>query len=162
MTAVDAGRADGVTAPAEARRSVVDRVYGAIGVVAVLAALGFLLFGSGEDGGGASGAAPALALVSPAAGEVVAQPVAVVFRAPGDLRPGPMGWTDGERHLHLAVDGTELMAGPGDVVRLPDGRYRWTLPSLPAGERTLRLSWSDARHRPLEAGASEPVTVRVE
>jgi hypothetical protein len=41
-------------------------------------------------------------------------------------------------------------------------RYRWTLGVLPPGEHTVRVGWSDVRHREVEAGSSEVVhfTVR--
>jgi len=146
-------------------RLVSDRVFGVIGGVLLLLGLVFLVR-SFMEGGSDTGAGPArtvraLSILSPAAGAEVAQPAAVELDAGTELVAGPTGWTADGRHLHLFAGGTELMATAADMRHLGGTRYRWTLPRLPAGETTLRLAWSDERHRTVQEGASPPVAVRL-
>jgi hypothetical protein len=150
------------TSPAgDPRLTTSDRVFGAVGLVAVLLALAFALVGGEEDGAaGTVPPPPRISVVEPREGATVSGPVAVVFDAGEELRPSPAGWTAGDRyHLHAEIDGTELMAAPGEVQPLGGTRYRWVLPALPAGEHRIRLRWSDADHRPLGAEGSPPVRV---
>ncbi len=141
---------------------VADRVYGAVGVLAVLLALFFLVRGGPRDTGAAPAAnVPRLTILAPAAGAELAQPVVVEFDAGAALRLEPAGWGAGGRHVHIRAGERELMAGGTDVAPLGGTRYRWTLPALPPGEHVLRMTWSDERHRAMEAGASAPVRVRV-
>ena len=143
------------------RLSAVDRVYGAIGALAVLLALFFLVRGGAEDGKAAPPSAPPrLVLIEPAAGAELAQPVTVTFDAGTALAADGSDPASG-RHVHARAGPSELMAAAGDVRPLGGTRYRWTLPPLPAGTHALRLYWSDAYHRPLAAGASDSVVVRV-
>lgn len=146
-------------------RLVSDRIFGAVGVVLVLLGLFFwvrsLTGGASDTGAGPATAVPVLSVLSPAAGAELAQPASVEFDAGTPLTLGPTGWTAGGRHLHLLVGGTELMASAGDLRSVSGTRYRWTLPTLPPGETTLRLSWSDATHRTIPDGASAPVPVRL-
>ena len=140
-------------------RRVSDRVFGAIGVAMVLLGVFFWIRSFGEGGsdtGARPGAAavPTLAIVSPAAGAELAQPAEVELDAGSALTLGPTGWTAEGRHLHLFAGGTELMAAATELRHVGGTRYRWTLPRLPAGETTLRLAWSDERHRTIPDGAS--------
>lgn len=150
---------------AAGERLVSDRVFGAIGGVLLLLGLVFLVrsFGEGGSDTGARPAAtvPALRILSPAAGAELAQPAAVELDAGTALVAGPTGWTAEGRHLHLFAGGTELMATAAEISHLGGTRYRWALPRLPAGETTLRLAWSDERHRTLPEGASATVPVRL-
>lgn len=145
-------------------RLLADRIFGAVGVLMVLLGLFFWIrsFGEGgsDTGAGRAPAVPALAILSPAAGAALDQPAAVELEAGARLTLGPTGWTAGGRHLHLFAGGTELMASATELRHLGGTRYRWTLPRLPAGETTLRLAWSDERHRTIADGASPPVAVR--
>lgn len=149
------------TAAGDTRLS--DRVYGAIGALALLLALFFLLKGGSDDGTPPASASnvPALQFVEPAAGAELAQPVAVVFDAGAELAVIDGWWAADGRHVHLTAGGVELMAAAGDVQPLGGTRYRWTLPRLAPGEHVLRLLWSDTAHRPLAEGASAPVSIRV-
>jgi hypothetical protein len=146
-------------------RLVSDRIFGAVGVAMVLLGLFFWIrsFGEGGSDTGARPAAavPTLAIVSPAAGAELGQPAAVELDAGSTLALGPTGWTADGRHLHLFAGGTELMASATELRHLGGTRYRWTLPRLPAGETTLRLAWSDERHRTIPDGASPVVPVRL-
>jgi hypothetical protein len=147
-------------------RLVSDRVFGAVGIVLVVLGLFFWIRSFGEGGsdtgaGPAAAAIPTLAIVSPAAGAQLDQPAAVEFDAGAALVLGPTGWTADGRHLHLFAGGTELMASAAELQHVSGTRYRWTLPRLPAGETTLRLAWSDERHRTIEQGASATVPVRL-
>ena len=139
--------------------TVTDRVFGAIGIVAVLLALFFLVRGGPEDGAApAAAAVPRLRLLEPAAGSEVTQPLAVTFDA--GTRVAPDG-SAGDRHVHVRVGAYELMAGTGQIQRVEGTRYRWTLPPLAPGTHAVRLYWSGADHRPLAEGASDPVVVRL-
>jgi hypothetical protein len=147
-------------------RLVSDRVFGAVGVAMVLLGLFFWIRSFGEGGSDtgarpAAAAVPTLAILSPAAGAELAQPAAVEVDAGAALTLGPTGWTADGRHLHLFAGGTELMASATELRHLGGTRYQWTLPRLPAGETTLRLAWSDERHRTIPDGASATVPVRL-
>lgn len=147
-------------------RLVADRVFGAIGAVLLLLGLVFLVRsflpgGSDTGAGPARGAVPTLAILSPAPGAQVEQPLVVEFDAGTELVLGPTGWTADGRHLHLFAGGTEVMATATELQPAGGTRYRWALPRLPAAETTLRLAWSDERHRTLDQGASRPVPVRL-
>jgi hypothetical protein len=137
-----------------------DRVYGIVGAAMAVLALFFLLRGE-ADTGAAAPAVPRLTVVEPRDGAEAALPLGVVFDAGVPLAAGPMGWNAAGRHVHLHVGGTELMAANRDIQPLGGTRYRWTVPSLPRGEQTLRLAWSDEQHRPVAEGASRTVRVRV-
>lgn len=145
-------------------RRMSDRVFGAVGVAMVLLGVFFWLrsFGEGgsDTGAGRVVAVPALAILSPAPGAQLDQPAALELDAGSTLVLGPTGWTADGRHLHLFAGGTELMASATDLRHLGGTRYRWTLPALPTGQTTLRLAWSDERHRTIADGASPPVPVR--
>jgi hypothetical protein len=143
-----------------------DRVFGVIGGLLLLLGLvylvrSFLPGGSDTGAGPVAAAVPALSIVSPAAGAELAQPAAVELDAGTALVAGPTGWTAEGRHLHLFAGGTELMATAAEMRHLGGTRYRWTLPRLPAGETTLRLAWSDERHRTMAEGASPTIPVRL-
>lgn len=149
---------------AAGERLVSDRVFGAIGGVLLLLGLVFLVRSFGEGGadtGARPATVPALRILSPTAGAELAQPAAVELDAGTALVAGPTGWTAEGRHLHLFAGGTELMATAAEIRHLGGTRYRWALPRLPAGETTLRLAWSDERHRTLPEGASDTVSVRL-
>jgi hypothetical protein len=148
------------TAP---RLTTSDRVFGAVGALALLLALVFALVGGEEDGAlEAAPAPPRIVVIEPRDGAAVAGRVAVVLDAGEELRPAPAGWsTAAGHHLHAEVDGTELMAAPGELRLLEGTRYRWVLPGLPPGAHRIRLRWSDASHRPLPEGGSAPFTVTV-
>ena len=150
---------------AKGERLVADRVFGIVGGVLVLLALGFGIRSCGE-GGSDTGTRPAapvptLAIVAPAPGAELDQPVVVELDAGAALTLGPTGWTAEGRHLHLFAGGTELMAAAAELRHAGSTRYLWTLPRLPAGETTLRLAWSDERHRTIPQGASDTVAIRV-
>lgn len=147
--------------PERERPLVSDRIYGAVGVAAVLLALFFLVRGGPSDDGTAPGpAVPRLELLEPAAGAVLAQPVTVAFDA-GTALSVDGSDADGRLHVHVRVGRYELMSGPGSLQPLGGTRYRWTLPTLPTGPATVRLYWSDASHRPLAEGASDSAAVTI-
>ena len=144
------------------RRSLVsDRVYGAIGIAAVLLALFFLVRGGPKDDGTPAAATPPprLAIVEPAGGAELTSPVTVTFDA-GEALAADGSARGGTLHVHLNAGRLELMSSPGTLRPVSETRYRWTL-ALEPGEHTLRMYWSDASHKPMEEGASAPVTVRV-
>lgn len=105
--------------------------------------------------------APSLAIVAPVDGDTVDAPVPVVFGATARLEVTESGWGTDSLHLHLGVDGRDVMPARHEIVATADGHYRWSFAGLEPGPHTLRLFWSDASHRPLAAGASPAVTVTV-
>lgn len=141
-------------------RSRSDVVFGAVGAAAILLALYYLVvytFGGGPRDGAVAGApVPLVRVVSPSRGEVVDQPVAVVFETDARLVRDATGWSADRRHLHVLIGSTEVMAAPADVRELGGGRYRWTLPRVAPGEYPVRILWSDENHQPIRAGGSSP------
>lgn len=143
-----------------------DRVFGVIGGLLLLLGLVFLVRsflpgGSDTGAGPAAGEIPRLAILSPAPGAEVVQPLVVELDAGARLALGPTGWTADGRHLHLFAGGTEVMATATDLQPVGGTRYRWTLRRLAADTTTLRLAWSDERHRTIPQGASPAVPVRL-
>ena len=135
-----------------------DRVYGGVALLLIVLAF-FFAFRGGPRDGAASAAPPPIRIVEPVAGAASGQPLVLLFDAGTPLRVGPSGWGDGDRHVHVRIDATELMPGTTDIQPAGANRYRWTLPGLPAGQHMVQLFWSDAAHRPIRAGASAPVPV---
>ena len=146
--------------PRRRARTVPDRVLGALGVGMMILALVVAVAGGAEDGGGRPLAAPpAVRLLEPAPGAVLEGPLAVVFAVEEALVPQPSGWGVGGFHLHLRLDGLELMPGAADVDALPSGEYRWTVGPLQSGPHRLQLYWSDASHVAVQGGESAVVEV---
>ncbi|MDB4948882.1 MAG: hypothetical protein JWM27_1531 [Gemmatimonadetes bacterium] len=141
-----------------------DRVFGAVAALALVLAVAFagrMMLGAPDDGASGNVAAiQPLRIVRPAEGDDVGSPVELVIGTAAALRPSPMGWTAAGRHLHLRAGDAEVMAGNADLAPAGAGRWRWRVP-LPPGERTLRVYWAGPDHRPIEAGASPEVHVRV-
>lgn len=151
-------------APAPPTRA--ERLYGVVGGVALVAALGFgvaWLSGAAVDDGTPQVAGPpAIVLLSPLDDESVGRPVVVEFATKAPLQRDPTGgWGADGYHLHLRVGPAELMPGPGDVRHHRDDRWQWTVAGLQPGTHALRLHWSGADHRPLDVGASETVEVTI-
>jgi hypothetical protein len=140
-----------------------DRVFGVVGIAAILLAAFFFVFGDADSGAAAPPAegVPQLRILSPESGAALAQPALLEFDAGVPLRLGPTGWTAGDLHLHLYAGDTEVMPTSGDLQRIEGTRYVWRLPRLPAGERTLRLQWAGPNHRSMEEGASETLPVQL-
>lgn len=65
-------------------------------------------------------------------------------------------------HLHIETDGISLMPGENQLIRLGGNRYVFVF-DLPveAGERSLRVYWSDGMHRTIES-SMQTVKVLVE
>lgn len=147
-------------------RLVSDRVFGVIGGVLLLLGLVFLVRsllpgGSDTGAGPAKASIPTLTILSPRPGATVVQPMVLELDAGTELTLGSTGWTAGGRHLHLFAGGTEVMATVTELQPTEGTRYRWMLPRLHGDTATLRLAWSDERHRTIPDGASAPVHVRL-
>lgn len=140
-----------------------ERVLGVLGGGMVLAALVLLVAGGESDTGARpeTFATPRLEMVQPREGDVIEGPLPVVFRVDGEMEIGPGGWGVGTHHLHLELDGVELMPAAADIERLGEGEYRWVLRTPAPGPHTLRLLWSGMDHRPLPGTATPPVRVEV-
>jgi hypothetical protein len=161
ITETAAREAPAPTPPSDTRAS--DRLFGAVGIAAILLAAFFFVFGDADSGAAAlpDDGVPQLRILSPDAGAALAQPALLEFDAGVPLRLGPTGWTAGDLHLHLYAGDTEVMPTSGDLQRIEGTRYVWRLPRLPAGERTLRLQWAGTDHRSMEQGASEALPVQL-
>lgn len=152
------------SASAPVRTPVADRLLGLVGGAMVVAAIVLLLVGGESDGTAvvASGA-PALELVQPEHGATVrTERLHLVFRVEGEFGPTAGGWGNDSLHLHLGLDGMEVMPAAGDVERLSPGLYRWTLARPAPGLHTARLFWSGPDHRPIAGATSRTVQVKVE
>jgi hypothetical protein len=142
-----------------------DRALGLVGGAMLLAALVLFVFGGRGDGGGTSvGAGPAqLALSAPGNGAVVSTPLRLTFRTAGAaLTSTPTGWGVDGHHVHAEINGQEVMPGQKDISRAADDSYVWVLPESPRGDVSVRLVWSDSRHRAVVDGATERIWIRVE
>ena len=139
--------------------SVTDKVYGAVGVIAIVLALWFLARG-GEADTTKVDRAPRITIDDPRPGASLDQPLTVTFDARAELRPDGSDPAAG-RHVHARVGAAELMPGSADVLRVSGTTYRWTLPRLPAGTTHVLLYWSDAAHRPIPGTTSDSVAVTI-
>lgn len=139
-----------------------DRLLGSVGVGMMVLAVVVMIRGGETDGGARPLAGPpAIELLHPVAGASVAGPLAVLFRVESELVRQPSGWGVDGLHLHLQLDGLELMPAPADVEAMPGGAFRWTVGPLEPGPHSLRLFWSDGAHQPVEGGESRTVDIRV-
>jgi hypothetical protein len=147
--------------PRRATRTVPDRILGGLGAGMMVLALVVLIRGGTEDGGTRPLVTPppAVELLEPAAGAVIAGSMALLFEVEDELAPQPSGWGVGGFHLHLRLDGLELMPGAADVAPLSSGAYRWNVGPLEPGPHRLQLFWSDQSHAPVEGGESAVVEV---
>ena len=139
-------------------RSVPDTVLGVVGGIMVLLALFVAVRGGAGDGAGVPVTAPLLAVVQPTDGSIVEGPLVVQFDVQAEMQPQAGGWGIGGYHLHLHLDGLELMPGPADLRSASSG-YQWVVGPLEPGTHRLQLYWSDEQHRRIEEGASELVVV---
>lgn len=151
------GAVETLNAP-RAVRSVPDSVLGTLGGVMMLLALFVLLQSVISGGDGVAPPAPLLAIVSPTDGSVVDGPLVVQFDVQATMQAQAGGWGVGGYHLHLHLDGLELMPAPADLRPGASG-YQWVVGPLEAGTHRMQLYWADEHHRRVEEGASEVVVV---
>lgn len=99
---------------------------------------------------------PPLRILFPESGAKVGTQLAVVFETPGDLGRMTMSAPVVGTHLHIETDGVSLMPTADQLIALGGGRYVFVfdLPVAP-GQRTLRVYWSDGRHRTISASMQE-------
>lgn len=109
----------------------------------IILVLGFLA----GQGGGADDldGVPELSISSPQQGDTLTNPVAVEFVTPARLELGPAGWVARDMHLHIMVDGTELMPAAADIQPAGAG-FIWMLPPLEPGARRIYLTWAGRHH----------------
>lgn len=105
---------------------------------------------------------PPLRILLPESGARVGTQLAVVFETPGDLGRLSMSAPVVGTHLHIETEGVSLMPTADQLIALGGGRYVFVF-DLPvaAGERTLRVYWSDNMHRTIDA-SMQAVKVTVE
>lgn len=125
-------------------------LFGTALLLAVALAAALLHSASGRSASGAPAQIPALRVLAPAGGDTVRNPVELRFRTDAPLRAGAAGWTADGLHLHLLIDGREVMPAAADI-RRNDRDYAWRLPALAAGPQRLWLTWAGADHRNLDA-----------
>lgn len=131
----------------------------------LIAALVVFVVGGPGDGQASAVASdlPQLSLVEPVNGATVAGPLRLVFSSGGErLMWMPTGWGVGGHHVHVEVNGVEVMPGPSDISPQSGDRYSWVVANAPLGELTVRLIWSDSRHRPVDGGGSDTRSIRLE
>ncbi len=106
--------------------------------------------------------APPLRILFPESGAKVGTQLAVVFETPGEMAKLTMSAPVVGTHLHIETDGISLMPGENQLIRLGGNRYVFVF-DLPveAGERSLRVYWSDGMHRTIES-SMQTVKVLVE
>lgn len=104
---------------------------------------------------------PPLELQMPHDGDTIGTQVAVVFKTPADLAAMTMGAAPVGVHLHVEIAGVALMPTRQQLIALGGNSYLYLfdLPAKP-GANTIRVYWSDAQHRTLEATV-RAVTVQV-
>lgn len=116
------------------------------------------------DGAAGKGATevPPLRILFPESGAKVGTQLAVVFETPGEMAKLTMSAPVVGTHLHIETDGISLMPGENQLIRLGGNRYVFVF-DLPveAGERSLRVYWSDGMHRTIES-SMQTVKVLVE
>lgn len=106
--------------------------------------------------------APPLLILLPKNGATVGQQLAVVFETPGEIAKLTMDAPVVGVHLHIDSGEVSMMPTSRQLIRLGHNRYLFLfdLPATP-GEQTVKVYWSDARHRTIESSVRQ-VTVRVE
>lgn len=116
---------------------------------------------NGAAGQGAT-EVPPLRILFPESGAKVGTQLAVVFETPGEMARLTMSAPVVGTHLHIETDGISLMPGEDQLIRLGGNRYVFVF-DLPvkAGERSLRVYWSDGMHRTIES-SMQTVKVLVE
>lgn len=139
-----------------------DRLLGLLGGVLVLGAIFLLVVGGEDDTGVAATPAPEISVVSPLDGAAIAGPLDVVFRVPEDMTLQEGGWGIRSHHLHLSLDGVELMPAERDLERLGPGEYRWRVGSVDPGGHALQMLWSGTDHRPIPGTETPPTRFTVE
>lgn len=116
------------------------------------------------DGAAGKGATevPPLRILFPEPGAKVGTQLAVVFETPGEMARLTMSAPVVGTHLHIETDGISLMPGEDQLIRLGGNRYVFVF-DLPvkAGERSLRVYWSDGLHRTIDS-SMQTVKVLVE
>src|SRR5690606_15722299 len=96
-------------------------LVGALGIFMVAAGIligAVNMFGPRTD---LSLGVPSLVVIAPQPGDTVDSPLVLRFTAGNDLSLGGMGWASNDLHLHVYVDGTEIMPAAADIVDAGDG-----------------------------------------
>jgi hypothetical protein len=148
-------------AVAAGRWSSTDWILGGAGGAMILAAIFLLVRGGVADGSVIVTDLPAVAILQPADGASVREPLEIQFVVSTRLESREDGWGAGPYHLHLDLNGRELMPGPADLRQLQNGAYSWLLPEVGGGEVSLVLRWSDSSHRAIPDSSGDPVVVKV-
>jgi hypothetical protein len=102
---------------------------------------------------------PPIRMLAPRSGDEVANPVTVRFTTPAPLRLSTNGWTAGDLHLHVLIDGVELMSSAVAIQSQSD-TFTWRLPPLERGGHRIYLTWA-ARHHANLAGATDTISITV-
>ena len=130
---------------------------GVLGAFLIVPAIVFLLACGSEPEGGVS-------FIQPKDGSSVISPFTVKMAATGvKVEPASAGVNDGAGHHHIIVDGDLPPVGspiPSDDQHRHFGKAQTeSVLNLPVGEHTLRLSFADGRHEPLDPALTDTITV---
>ena len=108
----------------------------------------------------------AVSFVEPKDGASVVSPFTVEMRTTGvKVEPASAGVNQGAGHHHIVID-TELPPA-GSPIPSNDGHRHFgkgqteAVLDLPEGEHTLRLSFADGQHHPLDPALTDTITVNV-
>ena len=123
---------------------------------ALILAVGFI---AGMRDGSPADGLPALAVISPADGDSLSNPITLEFTTPAPLRLGTAGWMAGDMHLHLMAGDTELMPAASDITA-GETSFTWQLPRLPAGTHRVYLTWAGRHHGNL-AGTTDTLRLHI-
>ncbi len=121
---------------------------------ALLLAIGFFVSSRTQK----SSPPPELRILQPRTGDTVAHPVALSFATPAALRLTRAGWTADELHIHLLLDGNEVMPAAADI-SASDTSFSWRLPPLQPGSHQVYLTWAARHHGNIESPADTAVFV---
>lgn len=137
------------------------RLPAAAGFVAaglVILAIGFI---AGLLRRGAPDDVAPIRILAPASGDSVSAPLLLRFRTPAPLHLDPrQGWMAGDLHLHLVIDGQDVMPAAGDIAAVPGGAWTWQVRGLDAGTRRIFLTWAGRDHR-AAAGDTDTIYIHV-
>jgi hypothetical protein len=104
---------------------------------------------------------PPLRILEPASGDSLNAPLVVRFSTPAGLRLDPrLGWAAGDLHLHLILDGTEIMPAAGDITDHGDGTFAWRVAAARPGPVRLHLTWAGPDHRRID-GPADTIRIRL-
>jgi hypothetical protein len=126
---------------------------------ALLLAIGYIANRQSSVVGDVAPDLPPLSITAPASSDTVRNPIELRFTTPAQLELTRDGWTADDMHLHLMIDGNEVMPAATDITAT-SGAFVWRLPLLDSGTHRLYLTWA-ARHHGNLAGVTDTLSLFV-